>query len=208
MAELFDILSSIVTVQCWGVERRVLSAEEWSLPPGYRQTVDAVNFVLDGSSTISMDGAEYLLEPGQAIFMPEGTAIDRSLLLPDATIDVLWIVFHLYTQEQLRLTHLHRPPLCLTGETAAAMQRLALQMREEWTAERSGKALVVNGLFLQLLATAYRAPATDIVPPIAVVPLAKELPSTSGQEEIAHAVQFIAAHFAESLTFAQIAGEV
>ncbi len=168
---------------------------------------DALNFILEGSAWIVLDGEEYRLEPSDALFMTQGTRYDRGRFAPEAKLEVAWLQFQVFAYEQVRLLGLTPPPTVLTGETAAQMWRLAEEALAEWRGERTGRALLVDGLALQMLAWAYRAPEADVLRPLRVHPHATPslATATAQQALIREALNYLTAHLGEPLTLDDLA---
>jgi AraC-like DNA-binding protein len=207
-AHPIEPLFGAVTIQCTWVDRQTLGAERWDTA-GRPMSFDALNVILDGSAWIVLDGAEYRLGPGDAVFMTQGTFYSRGRLAPEAPLEVAWLQFQAFTHERVRLFSLAPPPQGLTGKTVAEMRRLLEEALTAWRGERPGRALLVDGLALQMLALAYQAPEADLLRPLPLRPHAPAALATANSQQalIREALGYLTAHLGEPVTLDDLAGQ-
>jgi len=171
---------------------------------------DAVNVLLAGDAWIILNGEEYRLQAGDALFLTQGTLLDRGVLTPGQPLEVVWLFFEALVSAQLRLFSLTPPPNCLTGSTAAHLRGFMLAALDEWQHGECGHGLMVNSLLLQLLVTAYRSPVEDRLSPCRMHPFTPPAPTLTEaqQAQVQQGVRYLTAHYAEPVSLLELAEQV
>ena len=178
------------------------------MPVVYPAEADKLYLIHEGRGRLQIGASLYDLGPGQGFFIPAGTPhggeSDR-----DRPLRKTFVHFRTLTAAALPLLRLDPPPRALGGVTFEGLRLLGRRLEDEWAGQRPARGLLCKAILAEALALAYRAAATDLIPPLEQPPA--PTPRTASDEQydaIKTAVAYIEAHYDRPLDLPQIAAKL
>lgn len=130
---------------------------EW-MPVAHVGVSDKVYVVTGGRGTLLLDDGRFDLRRGRVMLIPAG-ARQQGFTDERSPLEKHWIHFGSWTGGTLQLLRFVDLPLCLEGGPARRITTIAERMHAEWQGNAPGRRLALRMLLLDMLLTAYRAPA-------------------------------------------------